>query len=335
MSRTYFLILLSSVALAADFYDILGVDAEADSSEIKKAFRKLSRQYHPDKNQGDEEARLKYLEVTRANEILSDPGKRQIYDIYGEDGLTDQNLLNRRRGMNYRFEIEVELEDVYNGAVKESSIRRNEICKKCKGTGAKDKKTIKCKFCDGQGVRMQTVNSGFGFNMQMQVTCDRCGGRGFLAVERCPHCQGQKVINTLKMLEVHVEPGMGVGTEIVFAGESEQSPDFLPGDIIFVLKVKQHPRFRRTGNDLHTEVKISLREALIGYVKRISHLDGHLVELEHEGITQPQSVRKVQGEGMPHLDVPSQKGDLYVTFVVELPRRLTVEQQEQVKLLFS
>jgi len=335
MSQSTLFLLLAAVALAVDFYEVLGVDSEADSSEIKKAFRKLSRQYHPDKNQGDDEAHQKYLELSRANEVLSDASKRQIYDIYGEDGLTDQNLLNRRRGPNYRFEIEVELEDVYNGAIKETSIRRNEICKKCKGTGAKDKKTMKCKACDGQGVRLQSINSGFGFNMQMQVTCERCGGRGFLAAERCPHCGGQKVLNNLKKLEVQVEQGMGTGSEIVFAGESEQSPDFLPGDIIFVMKVKNHPRFRRTGNDLHTEVKITLREALIGYTKRISHLDGHLVEVEHEGITQPQSVRKVQGEGMPHLDVPSQKGDLYVTYVVELPRRLTPEQQEQVKLLFS
>lgn len=335
MSNSTLLFLLAATALALDFYEVLEVDTEADSSEIKKAFRKLSRQYHPDKNPGDEDARIKYLEVTRANEVLSDPGKRQIYDIYGEEGLNDQNLLNRRRGPSSRFDIEVELEDCYNGGQKEISIRRNEICKKCKGTGAKDKKTIKCKFCDGQGVRLQTVNSGFGFNMQMQVTCERCGGRGFLAAERCPNCGGQKVLNSLKKLDVHIEPGMGVGSEIVFAGESEQSPDFLPGDIVFVLRVKNHPRFKRTGNDLHTDIKITLREALIGYSKRISHLDGHLVEIEHDGITQPQSIRKVQGEGMPHLDVPSNKGDLYVTFIVELPRRLTPEQQEQVKLLFS
>ena len=319
-------------AFAADYYKILGVSEDADDSEIKKAFRKLSRQYHPDKNPGNEEAHQKYLEVVNAHEVLADSAKRQIYDMYGEEGLNDPRLFNRRRGPNYRFELEVDLEDVYNGLAKETTIRRNEICTKCKGTGAKDKKTTPCRACGGKGARLQNLG-GFGFNMQMQVQCDRCGGKGFLAAERCPNCGGHKVVSALKTLNVQIEQGMDNGSEIVFGGQSEQNPDWFPGDIIFVLKVREHSRFKRSGHDLHTTVKLTLKEALLGYQKKITHMDGHTVQIEYEGVTQPESVRRVKEEGMPHHDVPSNKGDLFVRFVVEFPNKLTEEQQELVKKL--
>jgi DnaJ-related protein SCJ1 len=173
------LLLILGLASAVDYYQVLGINEDASNDEIKKAFRKLSREYHPDKNQGNKEAHDKYLELTKAHEVLSNKKLRQIYDMFGEDGLNDNNIMNRRQGPNYRFELEVDLEDVYKGILKETTIRRNEICKKCKGTGAKDKKTVPCKACGGKGVRLQNVG-GFGFNMQMQVQCDRCGGRGFV-----------------------------------------------------------------------------------------------------------------------------------------------------------
>ncbi|CAG9311634.1 unnamed protein product [Blepharisma stoltei] len=332
MTRVFF-VLLIGIVLGIDYYEVLEVSPDADESEIKKAFRSLSRKYHPDKNPGNEEAHKKYLEVTKANEILSDSAKRQIYDIYGEDGLNDQQLFNRRRGPNFRFELEVDLEDVYNGLAKETTIRRNELCKKCKGTGAKDKKTVPCKACGGKGVRLQNVG-GFGFNMQMQVQCERCGGRGFLAAERCPNCGGQKVVNALKTLNVQIEPGMDNGSEIIFPGQSEQSPDWFPGDIIFVLKLKPHTRFERKGNDLSTSIRLTLKEALLGYSKQISHLDGHVVQIDYTGVTQPESVRIIKGEGMPHQDVPSNKGNLHVRFIVDLPGKLTPDQENTIKQLF-
>ncbi|CAG9315644.1 unnamed protein product [Blepharisma stoltei] len=332
MTRVFFILLIGFV-FAVDYYEVLEVSPDADEAEIKKAFRNLSRKYHPDKNPGNEEAHKKYLDVTKANEVLSDSSKRQIYDIYGEEGLNDPQLFNRRRGPNFRFELEVDLEDVYNGLAKETTIRRNELCKKCKGTGAKDRKTVPCKHCGGKGVRLQNVG-GFGFNMQMQVQCERCGGRGFLAAERCPGCGGQKVVNALKTLNVQIEPGMDNGSEIVFPGQSEQSPDWFPGDIIFVLKLKNHARFERRGNDLVTSIRLTLKEALLGYSKQISHLDGHVVQIDFTGVTQPESVRIIKGEGMPHQDVPSNKGNLHVRFIVDLPGKLTLDQENTVRQLF-
>jgi DnaJ-class molecular chaperone len=132
---------------------------------------------------------------------------------------------------------------------------------------------------------------------------------------------------------VQIEAGMDNGSSITFAGQSEQNPDWFPGDIVFVLKVRNHPRFQRKGNDLYTNVRISLKEALLGYTKQISHLDGHVVQIESKGVTQPNFVRTIQGEGMPHHDMPSNKGDLYVTFLVDLPNKLTPEQEELVRKL--
>ena len=127
---------------------------------------------------------------------------------------------------------------------------------------------------------------------------------------------------------------MDSGSAISFSGQSEQNPDWFPGDIVFLLKVKHHPRFTRKGNDLNVNVRLTLREALLGYKKQISHLDGHIVEIEYNGVTQPNSVRTVHGEGMPHHDMPSNKGALYVTFLVDLPNKLTPDQEDMVKKLF-
>ena len=140
-------------------------------------------------------------------------------------------------------------------------------------------------------------------------------------------------MNNVKVFNVQIESGMDNGSQIMFAGQSEQNPDWFPGDIIFVLKVRNHPRFTRRGNDLLTNVRLTLREALLGYSKQISHLDGHVVQIDYKGVTQPGSVRTVGQEGMPHHDMPSNKGDLFVTFIVDLPSKLTPDQEELVKKL--
>jgi DnaJ-class molecular chaperone with C-terminal Zn finger domain len=140
-------------------------------------------------------------------------------------------------------------------------------------------------------------------------------------------------MNAIKVFNVQIEAGMDTGSSITFSGQSEQNPDWFPGDIIFVLKVRDHSRFTRKGNDLYTNLKLTLREALLGYSKQVSHLDGHVVQIDYTGVTQPNFVRTVQGEGMPHHDMPSNRGDLFITFLVSLPSKLTPEQEELVKQL--
>lgn len=355
------LILLSYVAVAIagrDFYKILGVSQDASDNDIKKAYRKLSLKYHPDKNQGDEVAQKKFMDVTEAYEVLSDPDKRQVYDVDGEDGLKGQKQggggggMNpfdiffggggggggaggRRKGPDFRTEFAVSLEELYLGAKKQLNVNRLVLCKACKGTGAKGGATTKCKACGGKGMRMTVQQLGPGFNVQMQQQCDACGGRGHVAAHACPVCGGSKRVNEEKTLEVVLEKGMPDGHEVVFERASEQHPDMTPGDVILKLKIQSHPRFTRRGNDLHMSHSISLREALLGFTLNILHLDGRQVEMKISGVTPHDSVKVIKGEGMPHHEAPSIKGDLHVKFSVRFPDRLSTEQQEGIKKILD
>ena len=135
--------------------------------------------------------------------------------------------------------------------------------------------------------RLESVSMGIGFNVQMQVPCDFCGGKGKLSVGNCNQCRGKKVLPEAKTLHIQIERGMKHGMEIVFERESEQSPDFMPGDVIFKLIQSQHETFKRFGDNLYTDIRISLREAILGFKKDIKHLDGHYARVESNEITQP------------------------------------------------
>jgi DnaJ-class molecular chaperone len=257
----------------------------------------------------------------------------------------------RRKGPDAQVEIDVTLEELYNGGQRQARISRNVICPKCRGTGAKDGQTTRCNACQGRGVRMVQQQMAPGFVVQMQETCSECGGKGQIYKSKCPHCTGKKVVMEEKVLTATIEKGMPSNGEIRFERESEQQPGITPGaylvfvcwslfvgrrglvegarsgppalplpprqpretplpsllpasppslypnplagDVIFRLKQSSHPRFRREGDDLHHEMHISLKEALIGFSKTVRHLDGRDVVLQHKGVTQPFQVRKV------------------------------------------
>ena len=328
-----------TILRAADYYKTLEISKDATADEIKRAFRKLSIKYHPDKNPGDQVSAQKFLDVNKAHEVLIDKEKRQIYDLYGEEGLQQGNNpwqnSNLPRGPNARADIWVTLEELYNGAEKEMSIHRNIICTQCRGTGAKDGKTNKCKSCGGKGVRLQQIQVGLGFNMQMQVTCDKCGGKGQTHASNCPHCSGNKVIPNSKKLKVDVERGMADGKEIVFAKESEQSPDFIPGDVIFTMKTQGHRYFTRVGDNLYTTLPIDLKDSLTGFKKRIKHLDDHYTEIESREVVQPNQIKIIHEEGMPIHNEPSSFGDLHVKFELKLPKKLSAKDKEILAKIFN
>jgi len=304
--------------------------------------------YHPDKNPGDENAQKSFQAVARAYEVLSDGEKKQVYDLEGEEGLENlekggqrggsmnpfdmffgggQQQGGRRKGPDAQVEVEVTLEDLYNGGERRARIGRNIICPKCKGSGAKDGATQKCKACGGRGVRMVNQQMAPGFVVQMQETCPECNGKGQTFKTKCPHCQGKRVIPDEKELVGHIEKGMPSDGEIRFPRESEQTPGVTPGDVLFKLKQSHHDRFRRAGDDLHHEMHLSLREALLGFTRTVRHLDARDVVVKHDGVTQPFEVRKVANEGMPVHNFPSQKGTLHVKFIVDLPKTLSGEQK--------
>ena len=229
-----------------DFYQLLGVSRDATPKEIKKAFRTLSLKYHPDRNPGDEKAHEKYIRINRAHEVLTDPEKKEIYDIYGEEGLSKEFNLQQRgkeRGPDNRLDLYVDLEDLYNGLSKTIDIEKNVICSHCHGTGGKLGKTHQCPVCKGRGVMMRTITMGIGMQMQMQQPCEKCKGKGIIFSETCPHCKGRKLVKIHKKLEITIEKGMRNNQNLVFKGEAEQSPDRLPGDLIMTLKENNHTFF--------------------------------------------------------------------------------------------
>jgi len=280
-----------------------------------------------------------FLRVNKAYETLSDPEKRKIYDIYGEEGLEKQNLMNEEgkpRGPNARVDIQVELEDLYNGAVKELSLQKNVICPKCHGTGGKLGKTKQCDQCGGRGVVLQEVETGMGFSLRMQNTCPKCKGKGIIFSETCPHCRGRKIIREDKTLQITIERGMTDNQNIVFRKEAEQAPDTIPGDLIITLKQIKHKFFhQRKGDDLFSEFELNLKETLLGYSKKIVHLDKREFFIDSNKPTQPFFVRKINGEGMPVHNFPSQKGDLHIKFKVRLPEKLNNAEKDLVRQMFE
>ena len=183
---------------------------------------------------------------------------------------------------------------------------------------------------------LEDVDTGMGFSFKMQNTCRKCGGKGIVFSEICDHCKGRRVVRENKKLLLVVEKGMKDGEKLVFHKESEQHPDITPGDLIVTLKQRPHRFFHtRSGNDLHANMDLNFKEALLGFSKRFKHLDGRDVEISAREPTQPFFVRKVVEEGMPHHKFSSQKGDLFLKMNVKLPIRLTEEEKELVKQLFN
>lgn len=224
------LLLLAPVLTHDEYYKTLELQRDATAQEIKQAFRKLSKVYHPDRNPGDQVKAARFVEINTAYEVLSDQEKRQIYDIHGEEGLSNQSsqqtdMWGNRRGLqkgpNANSDITVTLEELYNGNNKEFTIKKNVICPICRGTGAKDGKLKKCPKCSGHGVRVEQMQTGMGFTMQMQVTCERCQGKGTIAQGHCTKCHGHKVVAQSKTLKISIEKGSPNGHTIVFPGESE------------------------------------------------------------------------------------------------------------------
>ncbi|KAF1807524.1 hypothetical protein V8B55DRAFT_1466476 [Mucor lusitanicus] len=336
------------VEAGKDYYKVLDVPKNAPLSQIKKHFKKLSRVYHPDKNPNDATASEKFMEIAEAYEVLSNEEKRNTYDRFGEEGLKQQQQQQQNAGSNpfgnifsqffggqpqgkpktanIEIPLQVSLEDIYNGANIEVDISKQVICNHCFGSGAHGSDSIHtCGACQGQGHVLKQVQIAPGFVQQFQQQCDKCQGKGKVITKYCKACNGHKINRGNEQYTVTVERGMSSGQKIVFEEESNESPDFDTGDVVFTLKTTAHPTFERRGNDLYTQIKLSLIEALAGFSKSIEHLDQTLVKVSRTGVTQYGFVEKIDGAGMPFMDNHDQFGDMFVEYLVEFPE--TVDQQ--------
>lgn len=338
------------------YYDILGVSKNAGVDEIKKAYRKAAIKNHPDKG-GDPE---KFKELAQAYEVLSDPEKREIYDEYGEDALKEgmgggagthdpfdifQSFFGggnpfggggggrgrrQRRGEDVIHPLKVSLEEMYSGTTKKLSLSRNVICSKCNGKGSKSGSSMKCGGCQGSGMKVTIRQLGPSMIQQMQQPCNECKGTGetISDKDRCPQCKGDKVVPEKKVLEVHVEKGMQNGQKITFPGEADEAPDMITGDIVFVLQQKEHPKFKRKGDDLFVDHTLTLTEALCGFQFILTHLDGRqlLIKSNPGEVVKPDQFKAINDEGMPAYQRPFMKGKLYIHFIVDFPDSLSPEQ---------
>ncbi|CAI0541628.1 unnamed protein product [Linum tenue] len=222
----------------------------------------------------------------------------------------------QRKGEDVVHPLKVTLEDLYLGRSKKLSLSRNVICSKCSGKGSKSGASMKCSGCQGSGMKVSIRQLGPGMIQQMQHACNECRGTGesISDKDRCPQCKGEKVVPEKKVLEVVVEKGMQNNQKITFPGEADEA--VFTGDIVFVLQQKEHPRFKRKGDDLFVEHTLSLTEALCGFQFVITHLDGRqlLIKSLPGEVVKPDSFKAVNDEGMPMYRKPFLKGKLYIHF---------------------
>lgn len=350
-----------------DYYEVLGVDKSASDADIKKAFRKLAKQYHPDVNPGDKVSEAKFKEVNEAYEILSNPDKRAKYDQFGHAG-TDPNGFggggfggfgdfdmggfgdifesffggsgfgrsggkNRRgpqKGADLKYAFEIAFEEAAFGMEKEITINRMENCTTCGGTGSKPgKEASTCKHCNGTGQVQYKQNTPFGQFVNVKA-CDVCRGEGKIIVDPCNACAGKGKVRKSAKIKVNVPAGIDDGQIISLRGEGEPGVKGGPsGDLYITIKVRNHPIFQRQGNDVICEIPITFVQAALGSELEVPTLDGKVKYSIPEG-TQTASVFRLRGKGIPFLR-GNGRGDQYVKVNVEVPKRLNDRQKAILK----
>lgn len=342
-----------------DYYDILGVDKDASQKEIKKAYRKLAKKYHPDMNDGDEKSSEKFKEISEAYEILSDPDKRKRYDQYGHSGINEDDFnfddfarggfggfedifdmffgggmggrSSRRRGpqrgRDLQYKLSISFEEAAFGAKKKITIPRTETCPECNGTGAENEEDVQtCPKCNGQGKIRVTQQTPFGQFAQTK-TCDRCGGTGTIVENPCSNCQGTGKVNRRRQLTINIPAGVNDGSKLRMSGEGEAGEKGArSGDLYIIINVETHEIFDRKGDDIYCEVPINFVQATLGDEIKVPTLDGKVKFKIPEG-TQPGTTFRLKNKGITHLN-RSGKGDQYIKAKVVIPEKLDQEQKD-------
>jgi molecular chaperone DnaJ len=337
-----------------DYYEILNVNRDADADEIKKAYRKLAIQFHPDKNPGNKEAENKFKEATEAYEVLRTPEKRQVYDRFGHAGLESSgsdfsgfgvnlddifgdvfgDLLGGfgatqrtpKRGRSLQYNLEVSLEDVIHGKQETIQVPRVESCATCDGSGARHgTRSVTCPQCHGRGQVSQT--QGF---FTMSRTCPNCRGEGEIIRDPCPPCAGRGFVRNTAEIKLNIDQGVDTGFKYQLRGEGEAGANGAPpGDLFVVINVAPHERFRRNQNDLITSAKISFVQAALGGSIKVDGIDGPEV-LQIPPGTQYGTQLRITGKGIPHYR-RSYSGDLVVAIEIETPKNISVTEREKLE----
>jgi molecular chaperone DnaJ len=342
--------------MAQDFYELLGVQRGASADDVKKAYRKLAMQFHPDRNQGDKDAEKKFKEINHAYDVLKDPEKRQTYDRFGAQAFEHggggngaagfdfganfadifEEMFGRMggrqqggpgRGQDLRYNLELTLEQAYSGTEATIRVPSSVTCEPCRGSGAEaGSKPAACTTCQGRGrVRMQ---QGF---FTVERTCPSCHGQGQVIEKPCRSCGGQGRVRKDKTLNVRIPSGVEDGTRIRLAGEGEAGARGGPqGDLYVFLSVRRHSLFERDGADVYCRVPISMVQAALGGHVEVPTLDGKMARINIPAGTQSGHQFRLRGKGMPVVR-STQKGDMYIETNVETPVNLTPKQKDLLK----
>lgn len=348
-----------------DYYETLGVQKGASDTEIKKAYRKLAKQYHPDTNPGDSVSEHKFKEATEAYEVLSDSNKRAQYDQFGHAAFENgggaggfrggfdfggdmgdifgdifgdmfgggrrQSSNAPQKGSNLRANIRLKFEEAVFGVEKEIQMNISDPCETCNGTGAKaGTQPEQCPTCQGAGQVRYNQQTLFG-TISSVKTCNHCQGTGKIIREKCSDCQGSGFVRKNKKMSVTIPEGIDNGQSIRLKGKGEPGKNGGPrGDILLTVYVEPHAYFERQDTDIFYTMPISFTQAALGAELEVPTIDGN-VKYEIKPGTQTNTRFRLRGKGVPRINNPKIRGDQYITVIVDVPQNLTERQVELLK----
>lgn len=337
------------------YYEILNISRNAGDEEIKRSYRKLAMEYHPDRNPGDKEAEEKFKEAAEAYEVLRDKEKRQIYDQFGHEGLRGTGFSGfsgfndifssfgdifeeffgfgtrtgrrdrSRKGNDLRYDMELTLEEAFSGKEEEIAFKKWDICESCNGSGTAPGSDLQtCGTCQGRG----SISRSQGF-FQINTTCPSCHGQGRIITDPCSSCRGNGKVKVNKKITLKIPPGVDMGSQLRLKGEGEAGEHGGPaGDLFVVIHIKEHDFFSREEDHLLCEIPVSFIQAALGDTMDIPVLGEEGTHpLNIPNGTQPGDVLTLHGLGMPSLR-GNYRGDLFVKIIIKIPKKLNPHQKE-------
>ena len=348
---------------------MLGVSKDASPDELKKAYRKLALQYHPDRNPGDKEAEEKFKEAAEAYEVLSNPEKRSRYDRYGHAGMSGAGGFSgqgmsmddifsqfgdlfadfglgsffsggfgggsrsggtvRERGGNIRVKVKLNLQEIEKGVKKKIKVNKYVTCDHCHGSGSADGTTDTCPTCKGRGQVLRTVSSLFG-QMQTASTCPTCGGTGKVIKNKCTHCHGDGIVKGEEVIDIDIPAGVAEGMQLSMHGKGGAGPhNGVNGDLYVLIEEEPHPELERDGSNLIYNLFISVPQAILGTDAEVPTVSGK-VRVKIVPGTQSGKILRLRGKGLPNVNGYG-NGDLLVNVNVWIPKKITKDEEKMLQ----